>query len=342
MKHEWRLIILAVFLGLVACKQKETTTTPVTPTQVPVTVDIKVAGLCTFADASVVGETARKTILLAKQPGHDAAFVVHRNNLVDTTGFIRLKDKDGNPGDYWAFPLDGLQIELSADKDNYDGAMPLAFSTDGDGNNAVFPTIGQGSNTDSVHWIPSMTRILGFTPSPKNTFVKKEPSKNDVLARIPLRGGSLQSILKSPYWLWMFRTNAGDYKQVQVLADEIHHMFPLKQGMMKFTVYGRPFVKSGTPSHPTPLFTVKTASVSETEIPIALVNLPLALASNDPGPYPPISSPLKLGYKDPHFHLHYATLDKGPTQYEPLVIGRMESGPGPLSVEVYCGPDGLP
>jgi hypothetical protein len=353
MRHTILPVLMTVMLAaaITGCRQDEkqghdpeptvalpaSTTTTVDPVRVQVTL----IGLCTIADASVAGETAKQTAILANYKDHFASFVVHEDNLDSKDGFTQLKDPKGALSKFWAYPLKGIQLELNTDTDAWDGGTVVSYSTAGDSNNAMYPDVtGAGQNDASIHWIPSMTRILGTSAAVRLRFVKPEPSETDVHVRMPMRGGTLESSLDHPYYLWSFRTIANVYKQVQVVADQIHYSFPLKidettkMPKTRFTVYGRKFATSDPPDAPAALFTIKTAAATDRQIEIYLGNLPAdGFFAEDKR---------ARGYKDPHFHLHYSMIDGGPPHYEPVIIGQMLGGAGPLGSTAYCGSDRLP
>jgi hypothetical protein len=312
------------------------TTTTTTPSGTGVTVDIRLIGLCTIADRSVTpGETAAKTVILANHSTHmhKAMFLVPLDNIVDKTPF-RYVGKEGGV-EYWGYDLTGVQILLDDPNSNWGDHAPVRFSDAGDARNDRLPTFtGSGQNLTSLHWVPGMAHILGTTPTPKPEYFKKEPSGALVLARMALPGGELQSQLYEPYWMWRF----GNFQQLQVVADEIHYTFALKDPQKYYNMYGRKVAPTATPDPPKQIFQIKLADPNnDTVIPIYLANI----VEKDFG----VTTALKPGYKDPHFELHYEMLGGNPPKFAPVVVNSMHKNTraqGPLGGGTYCGPDGIP
>jgi len=356
------ILVLVSLVAMTACKKEEapstttqtTATTATTATDTAalsakaapasattttsaggVTVDMRFIGLDAIADKSFTpGEAAAKTVILANHSNHmhKAMFIVSEYNAVNPAALRYLTQINGEK--FYAYDLNGKQIVLDDPNSNWGDTAPVRFSSAGDPRNERFPTLsGTGQNDTSLHWVPGMGHILGGTPTPKPEYFKKEPDASKVLARMALPGGDLASQLYEPYWVWQF----GNLKQVQVVADEIHYSFKLKNGQLPYIVYGRDFAPSGTPGSTTELFRIKLADPNnDTTIPIFLANIP----DGDFGK----SVVLKVGYKDPHFELHYEMLDGAPA-FAPAIVGSFHKNPravGPMGVGVYCGPDTVP
>ena len=361
------VLVLLLFIGA-SCAKREaraptnTTTTQSTPPSVQssaavtpainclppppsgiVCVDMALIGLTTIADKSVARDSVTKTVILANQPGHQARFIAKYNNLDSgsRSKFKQLYYPNNTPSDYYYYDLDGVQIVLDYDPNQWSGT-DVSFSSAGDNNNATAPTLsGQDQNDRSIHWIPSIKTVLGTTTDPRGVpeYFKKEPSKNNVSLRMPLPGGMLSSILRDPYWIWQFQTTGGGYKQTQVVADEVHYTFDLKPNKTTFVVYGRPFAQNGKPPDPSQaLFTLQVAAPGEIAIPVFLTNSP-------PNDFLSDKPDLKVGYREPHFHLHYKLVADQPTEYNPIIIGSVNKPVDvslPFSSTVYCGPDTFP
>jgi hypothetical protein len=210
----------------------------------------------------------------------------------------------------------------------------VRFSTDGEATNDRLPKLAPGKeNVASLHWVPSMSRVTGGSSSPKAEYFKKEPLDSKVLARMALPGGDLQSKLYDPYWVWQL----GNFKQVQVVADEVHYSFALKEPKKPYAMYGRKFVQSGTPDPPAELFKLKVANDGDLYIPVYLANI--VEESFGQG------VPMQPGYKDPHFELHYELLNDNPPRFAPVIVTSMTKNsrlPLPAGAGLYCGPDGMP
>jgi len=322
-------LVVIPLVAVLACQKQETAATQTTTAGPPtVTVDIMLIGLDTIADRSYTpGESAAKTIILANHStqNHRAEFLVPEATIVDPnkTGFHSVNKENNIP--YWGFYLDGMQIVIDDPNANYGGTSPLTFSNAGDASNDRFPKLGQ--NEKSLHWVPGMGHIVsGLTTNPN--YFAKEPDAKYVSARMALPGGELAPILKPPYWVW--KLAYGSNPQTQVVGDEIHYTFPLKDSNQYLSVYGRKFGDKST----TKLFDLKPADPNIPLIKFYLANIP----ESDFGKL----TTLKVGYVDPHFALHYDMLDGNPPRYDPVITGSVQKPPHPVGVGVYCGPDTIP
>ncbi len=305
-----------------------------TATTTGVNVDIRLIGLCTVADKSVTpGETAAKTVILANHSAHmhKAMFLVPVDNIVDKSAFHYVGKENGT--EYWGYDLTGIQLVLDYPNSNWGDTEPVRFSDAGDATNDRLPKLtGPNQNTTSLHWVPGMGHILGGPVTVKADYFKKEPPDSLVLARMALPGGELQSELYKPFWLWRF----GNFKHFQVVANEIHYTFALKDPQQYYTMYGRATAPTGTPDTPKQLFQLKLDLNTDTTIPIYLANI----IEKDFG----TSVTLKPGYKDPHFELHYDLLDGNPPRFAPVIVTSMIKNTRglPMGGGVYCGPDTMP
>jgi hypothetical protein len=292
-------------------------------------VHVRLVGLCSIVDPSLTNEaTKTKTVILAKQAGHAASLIVHEANLSSTNGFSRVLDAAGAPyKDYWEYKLNGMHLELDKSPDWADGSS-LDFSDVGMSTNDIVPDQTNPKSLQSLQWIPRLSTILGKTPSYQAKYYKPEPDPNDVLVRMPLRGGALQSILASPYWLWAFRSPGGHVDQVQVVADEIDYSFAVTNGATEIAIYGRPFQGASA----TELFKLKRV-LATSPIQITLANIPPNSFEDD--------GTLSFLHEDKHFNMHFNKLTSSSAHLNPVVIGQVKGG-SPAGGGVYCGPDGEP
>ncbi len=223
-------------------------TTTTNGTLPPVKIDMTIIGLATVADAAVTpNEAAKKTVILANQSGHTAMFIMKESNIDTSDTRFHYVGTINNVKQY-AFDLSGVQIELA--NDTWDEKGPVSFSNWGDSTNAGAPAdLTDLVQTSSLHWLPNMASVLGsgsYPPLP--SYFNPEPSASNVLARIPLRGGTIASLLLKPYWVWRFRNKNGYSGPKQVLAAEVHYTFNLKRAATTFQIYGRKFVTTGAPA----------------------------------------------------------------------------------------------
>jgi len=305
---------------------------------------IQVIGLCAIGDPTVVGGSTAKTILLVnhskdRSDPHTARFIVNYKNLPPNPqdyGFKQLNNENNNPGDFWAYDLTGIEVDLH--QSTYDGGNTLKFSDAGSGHNTIVPTFtGNDEDDTSIHWIPSLSRVLGSAPAFQRDYVRDRPDPDaaNVSARVPLYGGELAAFFSEakPIWIYQFReaANPFNYKQIQAIADEIHYSFPLKQNQTEYYVYGRAFGSQDSK----PLFKV-IAAPAATKIEMFLANAP----SN--APFPDNRVKIDIGYTDKHFHKNYDIVSNA-VQYEPFVFSRVRPyNASPAGAGVYCGPDSIP
>jgi len=315
--------------------------TAVAPTPPPVTVDMQFLGLVTVADQSALqGEIAKKTILVAKHGQHVPAFIVDQDELVSTQGLSLAGHLNGN--DYYSIPLDGVQLLLAKDTTQWgDNGTSVDFNTTGYAKNDRYQILtGAGADTDSLHWVPSLSTITGQAVTLQGDYAALQPPAGKVAMRMALPGGKLTTIEHPPYFLWAFRTVDAQYKQAQVVADEVHYRFKLTPNQTTFDVWAQPLptTAGGQPGTPKILFTLKPKAPGIRVIENVFVT---NITAKTFGAAPP---PVDVGFKDVHFYMHYDLLNEKVPQYEPVIIGKMQKAPPPHGVNttIYCGPDTVP
>jgi hypothetical protein len=315
-------LLAIVLIAATSCKKNRA--------ESQVTIDMSIIGLATVAGTHVThDDSAKETIILANQPDHchKAMLIVNKVDILpgDLNKFQSIGTLDSK--EWYALNLDGVQIEL-----NNSDTSGVNFSMWGEDNDKIKPDdFGKLEQVSSLHWVPDICKILGSGQCTKNDeYYKLEPLKDNVLARMPLRGGTLATVMPAPdkVLIWRFRDHKqpDQYSKRKHVMAELHYSFLLTSGATSLPISGRSYAQSpGTVPPLTRLFTVQDGSGAGV-IHMYLANIPFEDFTKE--------TDVGYGYADPHFHLHFKMIKEAPPDgYDAVILGG-----GRLTRIIYCGP----